>query len=401
MPTQCPVEIKNVSLSVIKEVVIKKYRVILTSRSSLKAKGRRIWKSPEYMISIQDDLQKVKDYEPLQHEGLIYTVEIMSDHIVNSIHSAITHVRHVTDQLSVLHGVEIEYPRARFAIDIDPTSKDRELAQVLWNVPIFYQPRRSYDHKFYKTFHDNLDKLRSINEKDARRIDRALHYLRSSYAEEEPIDKFQDAWVALESINPLIRSKFNLPTTRSPKCPSCGSALKPVPDDWSGIRHIVTNLLGEQLEKAKRLRDKRVEIEHATVSLVDMLQDLPDLTSLAQRAVLMGVLEVLEIIAEDRSKILCDVLPIFGPPVLIVTGKTFDFPLEILSKYDKYPQLCLKSCQILKPNREESHMGESQPHAVQLEICIQNYSGEWNLNREVWPLGSRKLTTEVYAIKIG
>ncbi len=368
-------------------MALKRYRVILTSRSSLKAGIKRDWKNPEYHMLIRDDLQKDAGDGPPRHAGLIYTVEVSAEHIVESIHKAVSYVRHVTDQISAIHGVAIEYPVPLFSIDIEKAYSHRELAQVLYNVPALHQPRRTHDSDLYKNFYYRLDELRQYHPKSAKRIDRALHYLRSSYIEQEPIDRFEDAWVALENINPLIREKYAQPTTYQRKCPKCKENLScwrcnveiKEPDNASGIDYIVTQLLQETLTMAMGVREKRLDIVHARTSFSTIMNDINPKTRLAQRAVMAGVLDILGIPKEQGANFLREMLPLTGAQHVTVSAILYDLPVESLGTRTKYPQLFLQSCEKEVQNRQEVHAGEICPIAAQLNIGIQNFSGTWDL----------------------
>lgn len=366
---------------------MKRYRVVLTSRSSLKLGTRRIWKSPEYNLTIRDDMQEGRAGSPPKHAGLIYTVEVSADHIVDSINMATSYVRHVTDGLTVAHGAVIEYPMPQFSIDIDSANAGRELAQVLYDVPALQQPRRTYNNEAYTDFYNYLDSLRQNDHRTAKRIDRALHYLRSSCLEVDPVDRFEDVWVALEAINPRIREKYNQSTTYPSKCPNCNNDLlcrncgKVIrnPDNASGTDYIITRMLGKTPDVAKKLRGKRIDIVHARATFSSVLKDLPEYTLLAQRAVVIGVLDLLDIPTEQRSNFIREMLPITGAPRVIVSATLYDLRVDELRTRDKYPQLYLRFCEMEVRNRTVSHEGEIRPIAVQLNIGIHNYSGEWDL----------------------
>lgn len=238
---------------------MKLYRVVLTGRSALKVDRKRGWKSPEYHLTIRDDLEKDASGAPPAHSGLIYTVEVNAEDPMDSIHKATSYARHVTDQISVVHGAAIEYPSPRFSIDIDPAYIDHELAQIFYDAPTLHHPRRTYNQATYNYFFEELDRLRQDNPGSATRIDRALHYLRSSYLEHEPVDRFEDAWGALEVVNPLILKKYLLKTTYQIKCKDCDENLFcrncdapiPAPENASGIDYIVKEMLGMSATVAK------------------------------------------------------------------------------------------------------------------------------------------------------
>jgi len=336
---------------------------------------------------IRDDLHKNAGDASPKHAGLIYTVEVSAKHIWESINKAVSYVRHVTDQISTIHRVAIEYPVPQFSIDIEKAYSHRELAQVLYNVPALHQPRRTLDSDLYKKFYDRLDELRQDCPKSANRIDRVLHYLRSSYIEQEPIDRFEDAWVALETINPLIRRKYAQPTTYQRKCPKCKKDLScrscneeiKEPDNASGIDYIFTELLQETQAMAKKVRGKRLDIVHARANFTTILNDIHPQTRLAQRAVIAGVLDILGIPKEQVTNYLREILPLTGDPHVTVCAILYDLPVESLGTRTKYPQLFLQSCQIEVQNRHEVHAGEICPIAAQLNIGIQDFSGTWDL----------------------
>jgi hypothetical protein len=365
----------------------KSYRVVFIGRSALKVKFKRLWKNPEYSMTIRDDLHENITGGPPKHTGLIYTVDIIAKNIVESIHKAISHGRHITDQISVVHGVVIEYPLPQFSIDIEQTNEDRELAQVIYNVPVFQLPRRPYEHDFYNSFYNLLDKLRRENAKSAMRIDRALHYLRSSYLEKDLVDQFEDAWVALEAINPIIRKKYSQPNTYQRKCPeckkdlfcqNCSSSIRDA-DNASGVDYIITQLLAKSPAVASKLRKKRIDIVHARAPLSVVLKNIANKTHLAQRAAIAGILDILDF---PKDKWLCsmpEILPVKIAPVIIVRATLFNLPVETLKAQTKYPQLHLKSCEKLLPNLSEVHSGELRPLAAKLHIGIYNFNGKWNI----------------------
>src|SRR6185369_16473260 len=90
--------------------------------------------------------------------------------------------------------------------------------------------RRAFNDVVFRPFHDlmvaveSADEARPKNDRLAPRVNRALHYLRRSYLESDPIDRFEDVAAALQSLDPLLRRKFGLPTAYDPKC-SCGQIL--------------------------------------------------------------------------------------------------------------------------------------------------------------------------------
>jgi hypothetical protein len=367
-------------------MALKLYRVVLTGRSALKVERQRGWKNPQYYITIKDDLQKDASSASPKHAGLIYTVEVSAEDAVDSIQKATSYARHITDHISVVHGAAIDYPLPRFSIDIDTTYTHRELAQIFYDAPALQHPRRTYNQATYKFFFKQLDSLRQDNPRSAMRIDRALHYLRSSYLEQEPIDRFEDAWGALEAVNPLIFKKYSLGTTYQKKCRNCNAPI-PAPDNASGIDYILKQFLGKSAAVAKELRAKRIDIVHARASLSKVLENIAENTRLAQRAAVVGILDALDLPKKQESDFMREMLPVTGSPQLLVRAILYDLSVEALRAQAQYPQLyLLRIMQVETSNRPMAHAGETRPLAAQLNIGMRHFSGNWDLQEIRWQM---------------
>ncbi|MBI2842173.1 MAG: hypothetical protein HYX78_02110 [Armatimonadetes bacterium] len=332
-------------------------------------------------------MQEIASTDAPVHKGLIYRIDLRAESAVKSINSAVSYASQVTDQLSAVYGTAIDYPVPQFSIDVDRAYQNRELAQVLHNVPILHEPRREYNHQAYLSFYSRLDRLRLNDGKSAMRIDRALHYLRNSYLEQDPIDRFEDSWVALEAINPLTRRKYSRPTTYKRKCKNCDrdlfcracNAQVCEGDNASGIDYIITQLLGQTQDAAKRLRTKRIDIVHARTGFAAVLNCIGELTQLAQRAVIAGTLDFLGFSKGEVSSLLQTMLPIATTPRVIVSATLENLSVEALKTYQKYPQLYLRCCECVTANRLQAHSREALPLAVQLLIGIQHFQGNWEI----------------------
>ncbi len=377
-------------------MALKLYRVVLTSRSALKVEPKRRWRHSQYHMTIRDDLQEDASGTPPKHTGLIYTVEVSAKNAAESIDKAVAYARQVTDQISVVHSVAVDYPLPQFSIDIDPANAHRELAQVLYNAPPLYHPRRTYDRAVYGSFFNHLDNLREREPKSALRVDRALHYLRNSYLDQAPIDQFGNAYIALEAISPLIRKKYSQPTTYQKKCSechqdlfcrNCGTSIR-TQDNLSGSDYIITEILGESSTAARKLREKRNSIFHAYTTLSTALEHLDEYTRLAQRAAVAGILDTLDLSVQQQSDFLQAILPVTGNPRVLVRATLYDLSVETLKTEAKYPQLYLQFCEVLSSDCPPSHAREIPPSFVHLYFGIKYFSGEWDLLDARWRMAT-------------
>lgn len=367
-----------------------RYRVVLTSQSALRVGKRRGWKTPRFHLRIRDDMEGNSKDEPPVHGGLIYTIELDAETITQALDEAVAITRHIADQMSFVHRVGIGHPRPRFAVDIDPSHPNRELAQVL-DAPQLHQPRRVYEELLYKQVFSAIDRLRQQSPRDALRIDRAFHYLRNSYLEDDPIDRFEDAWTALEALNRLIQWKHDQPTTYQRKC-KCGQDLICsncqrqflVPDNASGIDYVITDLLQESEEKAKNLRQRRNAIVHAYSPLAEILDGIVEFTRLAQQAVVAGVLDILGLSEEQVPGAQREVLAVAESSRLLVVADLYDLSIEDLEGQREYPQLFLQGIEVEITATPQASAGEARPMGAQVYVGIKHYNGEWDIKEVCW-----------------
>lgn len=239
-----------------------------------------------------------------------------------------------------------------------------------------------------------LDISRSGNLRAYRRIDRALHYLRQSALETDAVDKFEDLWVGLESINPLIREKFAVGTSYRPTCKHCGDQLACAkcatqvesPDNASGIDHIVENLLSLPTSDAKLLRAKRIQIAHSTKSFRELFVNLASATEIARRALIAGIHNLLQLPAEMLPVLGREPLSLVGNASITVVATLVDLPLSQLESADHYPQLKLEALELVLPT--DPNADPNLPHpptpdtdplnvlAVQVVVSPVNFAGE-------------------------
>jgi hypothetical protein len=208
----------------------------------------------------------------------------------------------------------------------------------------------------------------------------------------EPLDQFEDAWTALEAINPLVRDKYSQPTTYQQKCreceevlfcKNCGAAVR-LQDNASGIDYIITNILQESDAKAKDLRKTQNSIDHAFADFSTVLTDIVEKTQLAQRAAAAGILDLLDFPDDQRSSLMRSMLPIASNSRVLVSAVLYDLPVETLRAPMSYPQLELKFCETMRPNCPQEHAGETCPVAVTTYITTRNFSGAWDLLEMRW-----------------
>ncbi len=128
-----------------------------------------------------------------------------------------------------------------------------------------------------------------LSERERGRVARGLDWYRQALTETNVFDRFSATWIGLESINPLLRERRGLPTTRLIACKSCG-ALNEAPDNISGLIDLVTRRFGE--DEATHVRRFRQQFMHSTRPLHELVDDARRATKTAVDALRLGLLEL-------------------------------------------------------------------------------------------------------------
>ena len=181
---------------------MKPYRVILEGASAVKIDHAR-WVADHFELDVLDKIAPPKDGRDKRHVGFIYRCDVKSSDVFNAMADAAFITRKISDELAVFHRAAIAIPRVKFALSMDDGDR-REFAQV-FDMSTLFVPKRVHDKTLFGRVGDAFEKLGHSRPRDLKRLDRAMHYLRSSYLEIDPIDCFEDAWKALEALTEAYR----------------------------------------------------------------------------------------------------------------------------------------------------------------------------------------------------
>lgn len=375
---------------------VQKYRAVFTSRSAVKLEKQRVWMARDYSVSVQDATQPGKGESPDGFRGLTFTVTINQCDIYKAIAVGSSIVRSISDQLSFTHGAWIADPLAKFAVDVGDERKDRELLQVFSNVVPIQQPLRAHEAACYRAVLDAIDKAQAERPDDARHMLRALRHLRHSLLEQDPIDRFQDAWLALAAVSTPIAGQYKLCDRLPVTCPRCkeqvlcASCNEPISSLYSpAIDHLLRSACDGSESVAAETRRFRNALEHGSVKKVEKaMPSIGKYTNLARRAAVEGVLDALGIPKEHRTTIEQQAL-LAGTSQLFVRAHLLDAPVEALARATGCPQLVLhQPMEAAYRYPRSGYAGEDQPLALNIFFGIRNYDGQWELSDYRWPLVS-------------
>jgi hypothetical protein len=204
-----------------------------------------------------------------------------------------------------------------------------------------------------------------------------MHYLRSSYLELDPIDRFEDAWVALEALNPLIRDKHKLPTTYQGKCSDCGAPTGQ-PNSTPALEYLLGTLLKLDATTIRQVRGKRIDIVHARENADTVVDGIDNATVIAQRAVLAGIYDVLDLTPESSVLALKRPLTLPTMPNLTINARIRGLTLDAMRQHGSYPQLKLLGIETMV-NEDDPYVEEVLPVAFQALVEMHDFDGEWDL----------------------
>jgi hypothetical protein len=334
------------------------FRVRLASRSALRADASRRFLGADYSVRVSDDTIQSPTGQTLHH-GLLYTVEVDRPDIYRAIAVAKAQASGVADELSLAHAAAIDDPQPLFALSIEPEATSVLVAQVIRNTPELSRVRRGFEENAMRPVFDLLEAATRQDPQGTLlpRVKRAIYYLRRCLLETDVIDQFEDLCDGLQSIEPGLRGKYGTPTTypvncrqckRGLECSECGAAAL-APDNFSGVDHIVTAVLGRPKEDAKRLRDRRNDIVHSRVGLEAMTLGLPELIQLAREALVAGILDLLGGDSNLQSLLIKSAVAIAGPPEMVVVAELQNTTRAALEQQKDYPTLQLHAIEQLVP----------------------------------------------------
>lgn len=373
----------------------REFRVVLSSRSTLKAVSRRTWHGANYEVRLRDDISELGPRDGHSHVGLIYVVDLKAADSETALVAACRLCRRITDELSLLHRSAIEVPTPQFALEWQPAATDREFAQVLYNVPVVHDPRREFQHTLYETFFQRIDAARPASPKLYLRLERAMHFLRSSQLDSDVIDKFEDVCEALEALEPRLRGKYGTSTKRPCRCATCKEDLRCqacsaealCENKRSGIDAFMTKVLGVDPKTAKQLRDKRNDLVHSRVPLEVLANGLDQMVEVARRTAHEGILDLLGYDSAERFRLTGDYLPLGVPPRLIAKAILHGLGRDGILANGRYPQIKLRGIEVIQPSVSGVASQEIKPIGLQLHIGMENCSADWRAAGAVWWTG--------------
>lgn len=365
------------------------YRVILTGRSALRTVERRSWAGSDYKISVRDDVSQLESRSA--HRGLIYDALIDLDDPFQSIRRGTEVTRRIADELALVHGCWMYEPRPRFAIDWNESQPDRDFVQVFHRLPLLHDPRHAFELDWYKEVFLRLDGLGVKGKKRGRRVRRAMHYLRESLLEDDPVDRFEDICAALEALEPELKAVYDVEGKVTAKCSSCSGSLicseceetATRTEPWSGANRLIEEVPEVTRRDAVTLRRKRNAVVHSFKSREEILDGLWQVERVARTLVQHGVLKLLDIPVDIRGKAVSEVLRSARPPAAVVRCTIRSLSVKEVQAAANFPQLKLRGIETVIQN-QPTFQHEAKPLAAKLMVWMTNHEGPWEPSTVLW-----------------
>jgi hypothetical protein len=367
----------------------------------------------DHMIVVSDAVLTREDSSQ-KHEGLLITVEVHAEGIKEAIPLARGLAASAADLLAMVHGTVISEPIPLFALSKDQSCGEIELLQVIRGVPELNEARRSFSDSLFRPILNRIDEFRKSDKKLAKRLDRALHYLRHSDLELDPIDKFEDLSNGLQSIEPGIRNKYHTPKVYTRTCSDCKSELvcntcgapSQAPDNFSGADYIIIQMLGRSEADARDVRNRRNAIVHSIAEFDTLLQGISELTIIARDALITGIYDLLELgnTTADGPSDITPPLKVVGDELVVLAslpGATY----EDIKNRGVYPSIRLHGIEIAKSGADFDTAEPSRVVAVQLSVGVEGWEDEWELIEAIVPISSDAiqdvLEPDILLVKVG
>lgn len=355
---------------------MKTYFVRLLGQSALSLPTPLRVEFPGMIIVADNWLNPTDAGLPPQHLGLAYTVTLEADTLQMATSRAAAELRPVLDLIATVHGTSLPDPMPWLTFDLDSDTADREFGQFIPDLPSTVRPNRRFSHAH---FGEVLARLNDVADPDHEMtISRALHAFRRSIHEAVPSDQFLELWTGLEAINSVLQFKYGLPTKQILRtCKVCQAPVEgPVS---SGIKHIIVVLLNQEEEVWRRIRDTRNALVHTSVKNRHFLNDATELVLVLRDALLVGILDVLNVDPLLWNGIRRPPLQIGTGPMLYLEARLHGYTVANLLENPELPYLQLTDAQ----HSIEGHpvSGDGQVQTGTYSFLIQNFVGTYTVER--------------------
>lgn len=281
---------------------ITRYLVRFYSGTNLEMKQQFNFNEPDFFVSIRENPEYNPDDSDYPSQ-LILDVIIHADNIENAISNAKQAAETVLGMISCSVSCFADLCKFDRAIDYSEGTCDRIFVQDTYGT-YNVSAKRELNAEIYSIFHEKLTTARKNFSGDTINvISRAFRWYRKGLIEQELFDRYINFWTGLECIKKELDLKYCEGKSQLIReCPKCGYKYK-IPSS-EGIKYLLREKLNYPEEIWKELRETRTAIIHGYGQLNYISPKANRLLPYLQKALLYGLLDLLEFTDEEKQNFL-------------------------------------------------------------------------------------------------
>jgi len=323
-------------------------------------------------FDMPDDVKiVVRDFIPQDPQGVPFSYNFLIDATCYSetaekaIEETRGKVEGVLSLISLSLSTFVEPSVVNMVFDISPGNVDREILQYL-PFPYRVGPIRKFDRDVFSILWSCLE---ASNPENRSRIHRAIRWYRKTLLEYDPFDQFLNLWIGLEVVNELVKRKYGLPYEKPTRnCPCCGKSVVLEPT-LAGVEYVVVELSKYSQKTWRSVLDMRHPLAHGFGKIADLDRRVDDLIPVLRKSLLIGILDLLNVPENLRSRIIREPLGHIPKPYLKVQSVLYDLPLEDIISGKSNPRFELVNSNITTKRTKKGLKLQLTDLKVELRGC--------------------------------
>lgn len=307
------------------------------------------------------------------HVGLDFRAWLHAADIETAVERGRNAIENFCGVLSASHGAGVGHLTSLWAIDLDESSNDRDLAQFFEDIPTLIPNPRMISEELFASFATGATEGK--NSLQDSRIARAIAHVRQAALTDDLVQQFSQLWLGLESINSRLIEKYSLPTKFVARhCSNCHAPME-VFGSSAGITFAITTLAGSDKNTANHARSIRRSLQHGSGDFYEERVHLPNIVPVLHRALIRAIADVLEVRGDAAASLdrILYILP-EGKGEVTVAVTLHGLSVEQLKASIVPPEI---KVEVLPPQAKEGADDPPRRHWGDLIVKVENHTGSW------------------------
>ena len=190
----------------------------------------------------------------------------------------------VLNMMALVHKTPVGVCRKVIAYCVEPQTDTRPWKQWFRTSDELPLRRKFKEVEFTNVWQHTME----LPEEHRERLSRALQLYRAGVLERLDVPRFALLYIGLEAINRTIQRMFGLKVREMEPCPCCGHER--VKHTNTGIKYVITNILGEDIAIWRELTTVRAKLFHSAQCVDDLMPRLHEMLPVVERALHDGIL---------------------------------------------------------------------------------------------------------------